>query len=138
MLILPLEEYRELDEKIYGDSSMKTSTVLLHIPENELGYVKERLYADEGLNQNEYLLVHTRQDEIDSVNAGLSSTETFFTIMIVFCGALGVCGAVNSIASNITARRDDIALLCDIGLDKGEERKMFLCCLLYTSPSPRD
>lgn len=126
VLILPLEEYRELDEKIYGDSSMKVSTVLLHVPENELGYVKERLYADEGLNQSEYLLVHTRQDEIDSVNAGLSSTETFFTIMIVFCGALGVCGTVNSIASNITARRDDIALLCDIGLDKGEERKMFL------------
>ena len=76
------------------------------------------------------LIIDDQPDVVEGIRQGIDWK---------FLGIHNVFHAYNSAAAKAVILREDIHIaLCDIEMPNGSGLELFECCLLYTSPRPRD
>lgn len=127
VIMMNREEYLKVDEALYGDESMSTASVMLHVKYEDIEASVGRISGilDSAESGQEYEIT-TRLDRERDIRESLRPIERFFNVLIAFFGILGLLNAVNSINTSLEARRRELAILRSIGMDKKEELSMFM------------
>ena len=127
VIIMDIEEFRRVDQYLYGENSMRSSVIRMRLPYQELSAIKTEISTL--LNESDdvpFYSITTHVDRINAIEESLASTDLLFTALILFFGVLSLCNAINGIRTSLEMRAHEFHLLYSIGYSVSETRQMLL------------